>query len=377
MSLVLNEEQTLLKETAVSFFNETAPVSQLRALRDSADSLGYAPALWQSMAETGFTAILVPEEYGGAGFGVVGACSVAEAMGQTLAASPYLASAVFAASLLASAPEEVQAKWLPSIADGSCIATVALDEGNHHKPSAINTTAKAGGGSGFTLSGLKLFVPDGHVADVVFVVAKDADGALGLYAVKKGAKGLIADQVTMADSRNWAKLTFEGVEAEYVCPISDGGAGADLTHALDVTRTVLAAEMLGIAASAFERTMGYLKERKQFGTTIGAFQALQHRAAHMFSVIEVARSAIMKAASEADQPASEREKPFAHFASLAKAKACEMVELVTNEAIQMHGGIGMTDEYDLGFYIKRARAVEQYLGDYAFHADRFARLSGF
>ena len=378
MALILNEEQQLLKESADGFFAEKAPVSQLRELRDSQSEVGYSADLWSEMAEMGFAGLLVDEDNGGTDFGVTGAGIVAEAMGRTLSASPYLASAVLGASVVRAMGSNAQkAELLPAIAAGEKLVTVAIDETAHHRPE--NTTLKAtADGDGYVLSGLKTFVCDGHVADSFLVLARTSGEAgdtkgLSLFLVNKGAGGLIVDRTIMADSRNWAKLTFEGVRvgADALVGSLDGAFDA-IEPALDRARIIIAAELLGIAQECLDQTVEYLRERKQFGVVIGSFQGLQHRASHLFSEIEVTRSAVLKAMQMADTGGDVR-----WFTSLAKAKACKTAELATNEAIQMHGGIGMTDEFDIGFYIKRARILQAFLGDFNYHADRFATCSSY
>lgn len=378
MALILNEEQQLLKESANGFFAEKAPVTQLRALRDSADETGYSADLWAEMAEMGFAGLLVDEDNGGTDFGLVGAGIVAEAMAKTLTASPFLASSVMGASVIKAAGSDDQKKaWLPQIATGETIVTLAIDETAHHDP--VKTVLKATKtDNGYTLSGMKTFVCDGHVADTILVLARTSGEAggrqgLSLFAVDRGAAGLIVDRTIMADSRNWAKLTFEGVTVGVGALVGAEGAALDaIEPALDNARIIIAAELLGIAQECLDQTVSYLQERKQFGVVIGTFQGLQHRAAHLFSEIEVTRSAILKAMQVSDAGGDVR-----WFASLAKAKAAKTAELATNEAIQMHGGIGMTDEFDIGFYIKRARILQTLLGDYNYHADRFAACSGY
>lgn len=365
MALVLNEEQQLLKDAAVGFFAENAPVSQLRKLRDDADEQGYSTDLWQSMAEMGFCGVLIPEEQGGAGFGLVGAGIIAEAMGTTLAASPWFASSVVAALVVQQlGSDEDKADLLPQIASGEKIVTLALDEGPQFDPSDLVMAVSEDG-----LKGLKTYVPDGHVADLILVAAKDGDG-LAVYLVDAKAENLIIDRTVMTDSRNWAKLTFEGVKP--VRRLGSGDATKGLMNALDRANAVVSAELLGISERCLADTTDYLKQREQFGTAIGTFQALQHRASHLYSEIAVSRSAVLKALQM-----GEGSHDIGWFASVAKARAVKSATLATNEAIQMHGGIGMTDEYDIGFFIKRARPISTLYGGEAWHTDRFARLSGY
>lgn len=378
MALVLNEEQQLLKESAEGFFAEKAPISQLRSLRDSGDETGFSRELWQEMGEMGFAGLLVDEDNGGTGFGLVGAGIVAEAMGRSLSASPFLASSIVAASVIQAAGSGAQkSELLPAIAAGETIMTLAIDEGARHKPegTALKATETEGG---YSLNGLKTFVSEGHVADKIIVAARTSgepgeQAGISLFVVDSGSAGLIVDRTSMADSRNWAKLTFENVQVGADSMLgAEGKAFASLDGALDRSRIVVAAELLGVAQEAFDRTVEYLRERKQFGVPIGSFQGLQHRAAHLFGELAVARSAVLKAMVSADAG-----KDIALLASVAKAKASKTAELATNEAVQMHGGIGMTDEFDIGFFIKRARVLQQLFGDFNFHADRFATLNGY
>ncbi|MCK0069740.1 acyl-CoA dehydrogenase family protein [Kordiimonas laminariae] len=378
MAMILNEEQQLLKESAEGFFNEKAPISQLRQLRDDKDETGYSKQLWTEMSEMGFAGLLIDEDHGGTGFGVMGAGIVAEAMGRTLSASPYFASSIVGASLIKAAGNDTQkSTLLPAIAAGETIVTLAVDETSTHNPERTSVKATSAEG-GYVLNGMKTFVPEGHVADQIIVLARtsgDAGGAngLSLFLVDRRAAGVIADRTVMSDSRNWAKITLEGVKVSAENLLGEEGAAMKaLGPVLDKANIILASELLGIAQECLDRTVAYLQERKQFGVLIGSFQGLQHRAAQLFSEIEVTRSAVMKA-----QQMAEMGGDVSWFASLAKAKASKTAELATNEAIQMHGGIGMTDEFDIGFFIKRARVAQTLYGGFNYHADRFARTSGY
>jgi alkylation response protein AidB-like acyl-CoA dehydrogenase len=371
-ALVLNDEQQMLKDAAKRFFSESAPVSQLRSLRDSRDDAGFSRELWQSMVEMGFAGTLIDEAFGGSAFGSVGMGQVFEQAGRNLSASPLFSSGVLCASLIALAgSEQQQAELLGAIASGSLLMALALDERPRHAPSVIETRAEPTS-DGFVLNGSKRFVVDGHVADKLIVVARMADG-LGLFLVPRDAAGVSLERRIMADSRNAAAVRLENVRVAEADRLAVGDAQQALDRALDLANAQLAAELLGISLEAFERTVAYLQERKQFGVVIGSFQALQHRAAHMFSELELVKSVVLKALTALDAA----DPDAASLVSLAKAKSCEVAELVTNEAIQLHGGMGMTDEFDIGLFIKRARVVQHLLGDYRFHADRFARLRGY
>lgn len=358
MTFTLNDEQRMLKEAARDFFRDQAPVARLRKQRDAKQN-GRDPELWAEMAAMGWAGVIVPEEFGGAGLGYVALGAVLEEAGRTLVASPLHSSALAGASALVLAGSDAQKQeWLPKIASGEVIAALAVDERAHHAPAKSQLKFEAG-----KLSGEKKYVADGHIAQLFIVVGADA-----LYLVKGDASGLTRRELVTADSRGAADLTFVGVAAEKM------SGGAEVAEAiLDRARIGLAAEMLGQASEAFEITSEYLKTRKQFGQVIGGFQALQHRAAKLFTDIELTRSCVLAALDALDRNAPD----IAEYASLAKARASETLHLASNEMVQLHGGIGMTDEHDAGLYLKRARAVEALYGGASFHRDRYARLLGF
>jgi acyl-CoA dehydrogenase len=377
MALVLNQEQEMLRDSAMGFLRENAPVAQLRKLRDERDETGFSRELWRSFADMGFTGVLIPEEYGGLGLGQVEAGVIMEAIGRNLSAVPFFSTAVLAASLLARNGSDVQKKtYLPAIAAGSILMALAVDEASKHRPrqQALQATPA---GKGFRLNGAKVFVVDGHVADTLIVAARtsgavnDADG-ITLFLVDRGAGGVKVERTAMVDVHNAARIIFDNVQVEADAVIGAPGQGWQaLDAALDIGRAALASELLGIADEAFERTLGYLKERKQFGQLIGEFQALQHRAAHLYSEIEITRSLVLRSQQLLDEGSGKA----AALASAAKARAGTTAALAVQEGVQMHGGIGMTDEFDIGFFMKRHRVVQELLGDANFHADRWARLS--
>jgi alkylation response protein AidB-like acyl-CoA dehydrogenase len=379
MALTLDSETTLVRDTALDFFAKRSPITALRRLRDVGDALGFSLPLWRQMAELGWAGFLVPEQYGGSGFGCLGLGQVMEAAGRSLAATPLLSTALIGASALTIAGNERQrAAHLPALAKGERLVALALEEGAHHAPLQIATRASRTG-TGFRLSGEKRFVLDGHVADLLLVAARSAGAAgerngISLFVVPGDAKGVTRTRTLMVDSRNAAIIRLDNVEvdAEAVLGSIDDGA-AVLEPLLDRARAGLAAEMLGSAAEAFERTVQYLKERKQFGVPIGSFQALKHRAAQLFCEIELTRSAVIAALSALDAKANDA----SQLASLAKAKAGDALFLASNEGVQMHGGIGMTDEHEIGFFLKRARVAQATFGDSAFHRDRYAGLMGY
>ncbi len=376
MALVLTDEQRMVKDSANGFFASEGPVAQLRKLRDAKDPDGFDRGLWAKMAEMGFAGVAIPEQFGGAGLGMVAAGLIQEAIGRNLTLSPFLSSAVLSAVAIAKAgSDEQKSALLPKMAAAELIVALAADEAPRHAPHQVATRAEPSG-NGFRLTGAKPFVLDGHVADRLIVAARtsgadDDTAGITLFLVDPGAAGVSVARRWMVDSRNAAAVTLDGVQVDGADVLGTVGEGfATLETALDAGRACLAAELLGVSAQSFATTVDYLKQREQFGQKIGSFQALQHRAAHLFCEVELARSATLKALTALDE-GSERA-PF--YVALAKAKAGDVAKLATNEAVQMHGGIGMTDDYDIGFYMKRARSAGETFGDGAFHGDRLARM---
>ena len=379
MPMILSADAKMVREGAHDFFVAKSPILALRKLRDSQDPDGFSRPLWREMAELGWSGFLVPEDHGGSGFGHLGLGQVMEAAGRTLAATPLLGTALIGAVALdAGGSESQKSEHFPGLVGGETLFALALEEHPHHSPYRIATSAKRDG-AGWVLNGAKQFVLDGHVADTLIVVARtsgaerDRNG-LTLFLVPGGAAGVSRRRSIMVDSRNAARITLANVSvgAEAVLGPVDGGA--DLLDAvLDAARAGLAAEMLGSSAEAFERTVQYLKDRKQFGVPIGSFQALKHRAAQMYCEVEATRSAVVAALDALDTGANDA----SLLVSLAKAKANSTARLTGDEGIQMHGGIGMTDEHEIGFFLKRARVAEATFGDAAFHNDRYAALSGY
>ena len=359
---MLSEDLLMVRDAAREWAQERAPVAALRRLRDDGDPRGYDPALWREMSELGWAGVLAPEADGGSDLGYAAMGLVLAETGRTLTASPLFATALMgAAALRLGGSVAQQAEHLPRIAAGEITCALALEEGPHHAPERLAARVEQGG-----LSGAKLAVIDGLQADLLIVAAQDG-GEARLFLVRGDAVGVERRRRRMADSRGYADIGFHSAPAE---PLGGGGV---LPALLDRAYAGLAAEMLGSAAQAFETTLGYLKTRTQFGQLIGGFQALQHRAAQMFVELELARSCVEAALAAAD--ASEPDLPA--LASLAKAKANDAFHRVSNEVVQMHGGIGMTDEHDAGLYLKRARVAEALFGGSAFHRDRYARLMGF
>jgi alkylation response protein AidB-like acyl-CoA dehydrogenase len=379
MPLVLTEDQQMLAESAKGFLAQNAPIAEMRKLRDEKSPDGFSRDLWAKFAEMGWTGMVIPEKHGGLDFGYVGAGLICEQMGRNLTASPFLSTAVMAATALKRAGTSAQQdKWLPAIASGKALMALAVDEGRKHNPAGTALKAVKQG-NGFRLDGAKTFVADGHIADALIVAARTAGSpgekpGISLFIVDRKAKGLAVEKTVMVDSRNAARLTFEGVMVDGADALGtiDDGYGL-LEGVLDAGRIGVSAELSGVAQESFERTVQYLKDRSQFGKLIGTFQALQHRAAHLYSEVEIAKSAVLKALQTLDEAPDKT----SAIAALAKAKTSEVAKLAVSEAVQMHGGMGMTDQIDVGLFMKRARAGAEYLGDAHFHADRLASLRGY
>ena len=373
MTWILDEQRRMLRDSAQTFLGERAPVAHLRQLRDSADPLGYSPGLWAAFAEQGYSATLVPEAHGGLGLGVAEAGLIAEQIGHTLAPSPWFSTAVLAAWLLktAGSPSQ-QASWLPRIAQAETVVALAVDERSRHQPTELATTAVPDGDR-WRIDGSKLLVVDGHVAQALIVAAR-AEGGVALLLVPAGTPGLGVERTVMVDAHNAARVSFDGVVVPADALLGSVANGAALLdQVLDVGRAVIAAELLGLADEVFDRTVTYLKERKQFDRIIGEFQALQHRAAELFCDLELTRAIVRQATKALDDGAADAPLRVAQ----AKARACLTANRAVQEGVQMHGGIGMTDELEVGLFMKRARVLQELLGDTAFHIDRAALLTGY
>ena len=381
MPMILNEEQTMLRDTAKDFCTTNAPIAQLRKLRDGKDANGFDTQTWAKMVELGWSGIPWPEDFGGLNFGYKGLGVVTEETGRTLSASPLFATVwVGGTAINIGGSEEQKSALLPQIAAGELLLALALEEGTRHAPYQISTTAVASGG-GYSLTGRKNFVLDGHVASKLVVAARTSGNAgdragITLFLVDAGAAGVKRTRTTMVDSRNAATVELNGVQVGADAVLGGVGNGADvLDRTLDIARIGLAAEMLGSMQECFERTVEYLKTREQFGVPIGSFQALKHRAANMFCEVELSKSVVLEALSALDEGRDPAE--IAKLASLCKAKVGEAGHLVSREGVQMHGGIGMTDEFDIGFFLKRHAVAEQTFGDTNFHRNRYGELEGY
>jgi alkylation response protein AidB-like acyl-CoA dehydrogenase len=377
MPLVLTDEQEMLQETARGFAEERSPVSELRRLRDEDVEAGFHRPLWEQMAELGLTGVLVPEEQGGSGFGYVGAGLIAQELGRTLAASPYIATSLMAATAIrSSGTEEQKAALLPLIASGQAVFALAGDEGRKHRPSHVETRAERAG-NGFRISGEKTFVAEGFAADKLIVAARTGGGeaekdGITLFVVDGERTG--RERMQTIDNRGFARVKLDGVEVDGDAVLGEVDGGYKVLETmLNAGRAGLAAEMTGASEGAFAMTLDYLKQRKQFGTEIGRFQALQHRAAHLYTELEMAKAVVHQALDELDRNPDSA----AMTVALAKAKTGQVARLATNEAVQMHGGIGMTDEYDVGFFMKRVRVANELYGDQDYHMSNLAGVMGY
>ncbi len=379
MPLILNEEQALVRDSARAFLADHGPVSHLRKLRDSRDAEGFSRALWKKFAEMGFCGVLVPEDLGGSGLGYVEAGVVMEEIGRNLTPSPFLSTSIIGATALLRDGNKARSReLLPKIAAGDLLLALAVDERAKHAPSATALRAERSG-NGFALTGDKCFVVDGHVADLLIVAARSAgapgetDG-LTLFLVDAKAKGIETERSVMVDAHNAARIKFDRVQVNADAVIGEVDRGWRLLEGvLNAGRAAVAAELTGVGEGAFGRTLTYLKDRKQFGQPLGSFQALQHRAAHLFTELEITQAAVLKALQTLDGDFERA----ATIVSVAKARAGASATLAVQEAVQMHGGIGMTDEFDIGFFMKRARVGQELFGDAGFHADRVARSQNY
>lgn len=376
MPMVLNEEQNMLRDTARDFIQSNAPVGLVRQLRDNNSPTGYSDTVWEQMIEMGWPAVAIDEDNGGLGFGYIGLGALLEQTGQTLANSPLFSTVVLGASIISlGGTAKQKSQWLPEIATGKLTLAVALDESNHHDPASVSLSAKQEGDK-LILNGHKQFVNEAGNAQKLIVSVRTSDSeqsqnGISLVMIDPKAAGLTITKTGMIDSRNYAKIEFKNVSvsANEIIGETDKAFSA-LEKALDIARICMAAEMIGQAQTLFDKTVEYLKDREQFGVKIGSFQALQHRAADMYTELELTKSVVKEALSAIDENRADLQV----MASLTKVRANETCRLIADEAVQMHGGIGLTDELDVGFFLKRSRVCIHSLGDSGYHKDRYARL---
>ncbi|ARU05092.1 hypothetical protein CCO03_10680 [Comamonas serinivorans] len=375
MSWNLDESQTMLRDSARSFVTEQQPIAVLRKLRDTGDALGYSPEAWKTFADLGYAGMLVPEAQGGLGLQLRDAALVAEQLGHTLAPLPYLSTAVLAAWVLNKGQNQaLKAQWLPRIAAADTVLAVAIDEAA--RPGAALTTVAKKQGDGYVVTGHKQLVIDGHAAEALLVAARDADDANSVVWlwVARDAQGVQTERVAMLDAHLTARVQLQNVAVAADGVIASGQAGAQLlASVLDVGRLMTAAELVGVGDEVFARTLEYLKQRKQFGKLIGEFQALQHRAAELYCDLELSRAMVWSGLQAVDEQAADAPLRVAQ----AKARASLSTNRAALEGVQMHGGMGMTDELDFGLFLKRARALQALFGDAHQMLDRMAQLKGY
>jgi len=372
MSLVINEEQNMLKSSAKELLDLKSPISLMRKLRDD-NYNQFDSDLWKEMVEMGWTALTIPEEYNGLNFGYVGLGQVIEEMGRKLTVSPMISTVLVSTSMISMSKNDVlKSKLFDEIMSGNKLCTLAHEESSHHSPN-IDLSIISNNNEKFILNGKKRFVIDGSISDYLIVSANsEFNGSLELIVIDSKSKGITFNNKVHMDSKIYSDITFNNVEFSKDNFLSvDNDGQKILNKTLDIACVGLAAEMLGIIQQAFEMTMQYLKEREQFGVKIGSFQALQHRSAIMFGEIELCKSIVLKALQAIDS----NDKNLSELASLAKSKLGLTSKLVTNEAVQMHGGIGVTDDADIGFFLKRSRVLQRIFGDSNYHLDRVAKFN--
>lgn len=378
MPLYLNEDQQMLQDSASDFMKGEGDVAHFREFRDKNCKDGFSHDLWKKFAEMGFTGILISEEEGGLGLGHVEAGVVLEQIGRNLTPSPFLTTAVAGVEALNAGGQAMREKYFPGILSGDSVLAVAVDESAKHRPDQISMAATREG-NGFKLDGKKQFVVQGGSADTLIVAARTSgsagdDKGLTLFAVDTNASGLSRDSVRLVDSAVAAHVEFDGVIVDADAVIGEVDEGdAVLKRMLNAGRAGSAAETIGVGAGSMDITVDYIKGRKQFDKIIGTFQALQHRMSHLYSEMEVARATVLKAQQLLDDGSDRAELMI----SVAKAKSGKAAALSVKEGVQMHGGVGMTDEYDIGLYMKRDRALAEFMGDANYHTNLVAEMHGY
>ena len=370
MNFAFSEEQEELRKVVRDFLDNKSDEATVRELMDTTE--GYDPAVWTQMGEQmGLQGLVIPEEYGGSGYSFVELIVVLEEMGRRLLCAPYFSTVVLAGqTLLHSGDEDAKKAHLPGIASGETIATVAYTEPNGRWDESAVTMEATADGSSYKLNGEKLYVLDGHTADLIITAARTSAG-VSLFAVAGDADGLTRTALsTMDQTRKQARLEYSDVSGTLIG--TDGGGWDVLSMVLDLAAVALAAEQVGGGQEVLESAVQYAKDRVQFGRPIGSFQAIKHKCADMMVAVESARSALYYAACIADDGSDD----LSTNASLAKAWCSEAYFQCAADNIQIHGGVGFTWEYEPHLYFKRARASESWLGDPAFHRERVARAIG-
>ncbi|HEX7929072.1 MAG TPA: acyl-CoA dehydrogenase family protein [bacterium] len=375
MNFALSDEQQMLQNMAAEFVKRESSLKRIRQLRE--DPIGFSKPLWGKMAELGWLGMTFPDDVGGLGQGMVEMAVVMEEFGRGLMPEPVLSTVLLGGQTLMMAGSAEQKKaWLGKVSEGQAYLSLAyLEHQSRYDPFDVKTEAKKDGAA-WALTGEKVFVPDAAVADRLIISARsrgnrrDREG-VELFLVDPKAKGVTLKPVPTMDNLKRFIVQLDKVKVTDADRLSGSkSVDAAFEAALDRATLGLSAEMMGAMNEAFRMTTDYLKTRVQFGVPIGSFQALKHRAADEYVQTELSRSAVYYAAMCIDE-----KMPDAAIAvSTAKARCNDAFHLVANESIQMHGGIGVTDEHDIGFFFKRARVAEATLGDSTYHRDRYARL---
>lgn len=378
MHFDLTDEQKLLVDSVATFVKKQSPVTRARALRE--DPRGFSPEVWKQMAELGWVGMSLPESVGGLGGSFIDACLILEQLGASLAPEPLLTSLVAAAPILRLGTEEQQQRWVAPLASGDSVLALATAEAqSRHDVTDVKTHASKTEG-GYRLNGEKRWVLGGHAADVIVVSARtggdtrDPEG-VSLFVLDKDTPGLTITPVKTMDGQRAAMITLRDVEVPADRLLGAAGhARAALEEAMDLGAAGACAEAVGITRAVLAMTTDYLRTREQFGVKIGTFQALQHRAVDMFVETELCKSTAILAAIKAGDPDEDERKAAI---SAAKVQLCTGGVMVVRQATQLHGGIGVTDEHDVGLYFKRMHVLAALYGDEEHHVARFAALPGF
>ena len=378
MDFQLTEDQKMIKSTARDFVKKELPLERMRKMRE--DDIGYDKATWKQMGELGWLGISLPESVGGFGGTFVDAALIIEQLGKTLVSEPYVASAVVAAhTLLAAGSDDQHQRWLAPMVMGDTSLALASAEADSRFDVGFIATRAEKSGDGFAIRGNKVWVDNGHAADQILVSARtggadgDMDG-LSLFVVEPGDEGVTVKSVKTMDGRRAAMLELDATLPADRLVGELGAAGPVLERAMDLGAAAACSEGYAVMKVCLAMTVEYLKTREQFGAKIGTFQALQHRAVDMFIETELAHSMAIMASIKVDEDdVVERRRAI----SAAKAQLATSGKFVTQQAIQLHGGIGVTDEHDIGLYFKRMQVLSSQFGDLQHHVERYAQLPTF
>ena len=372
MALILTEEQNMLKEAAAEFLEANSPLESFRKLRDN-NYKSFDPEVWKGFIEMGWTALTIPEKYGGLEFGYTGLGQILEETGKTLTKSPLISSILLSATAIRLSDNEfIKAKWLPKLMNGNTLMSFALDERSYFDPNTIKSTAILSDDN-FIINGAKNMVIDACNSDLIIVVA-NLNNSTSLFLVDTKSEGVEIKTDILMDAGSYSSVIFKNVTVPAKNQLNLKVKGEEMLKSIiEIGAIGLSCEMLGSVQAAFSQTMEYIKERQQFGTKIGSYQGLQHRAAKLFCEIELSKSVVIKSLQVIDQ----KNENLSYYAHLAKAKLGEVLKLISNEAIQMHGGIGVTDDVNIGFYLKRARVIQRLLGDTNYHLSCIAKQKGY